>query len=155
MNIKYDPDFKDYYDALQTAKLRKKTSQKIQFLAKNPRHRSLNFKKYNKKKIDLSGKLNIKELMALMPNLELFIANDGGPMHIAAAMKVPTIGLFGYENPRRYYPLGKNNISLYNVENHDLCDKKFLVEWPKCRNPEHIKKISVKNVEEAINKLVK
>ena len=49
MNIKYDPDFKDYYDALPTDKLRKKTSQKIQFLAKNPRHKSLNFKKYNKK----------------------------------------------------------------------------------------------------------
>ncbi len=112
-------------------------------------------KKYHKKIIDLSGKLNLKELIALMPQLKLFIANDGGPMHISAAMGTPTIGLFGYENPRRYYPIGSKNISLYNVENHDLCDEKFLIEWPKCRNPEHIKQISTEEVKKTISSILK
>ena len=54
MNINYDPDFKAQFDALPTEKLRNKVIQKIQFLADNPRHKSLNFKK-----ISIGSKNNI------------------------------------------------------------------------------------------------
>jgi len=110
--------------------------------------------KQNKKNVtNLIGKLKIKELIALMTKIKLFIANDGGPMHVAAAMNVPVIGLFGYETPKRYAPLTKKSIALYNVKNHNSCDKSFLVEWPKCRNPKHIKNITVKEVKTSIKKL--
>ena len=49
MNIKYDPDFKGQFDALSTDKLRKKAVQKIQFLARDSRHKSLRFKKFKGK----------------------------------------------------------------------------------------------------------
>ncbi|MFH2204675.1 MAG: glycosyltransferase family 9 protein [Elusimicrobiota bacterium] len=45
--------------------------------------------------IDWSGRTTLAELLALAPHLKLFITNDSGPMHIAAAHGVPTIALFG------------------------------------------------------------
>lgn len=44
---------------------------------------------------NLAGKTSIKELCEQISALSIFITNDSGPMHIAAAYKVPTIALFG------------------------------------------------------------
>jgi heptosyltransferase II len=51
----------------------------------------------------------------LMTKLSLYISNDTGPMHLSAAMKCKTIGLFGPNLPKRYGPLGKNNITIYKA----------------------------------------
>jgi heptosyltransferase II len=68
----------------------------------------------NKERVfDLSGKFSLKELIALMPRLNLFIANDSGPMHISAAMGTPTIGLFGPNLPERFGPYGKEHVGIY------------------------------------------
>lgn len=56
---------------------------------------------------------NVPTLAAVMENLDLFIANDSGPMHLAAAMGVPTIGLFGPNMPELYGPYGSRNIGIY------------------------------------------
>ena len=45
--------------------------------------------------VDLSGATSVKVLAALMEHLDLYISNDTGAMHIAVAMGVPTIGIFG------------------------------------------------------------
>lgn len=44
---------------------------------------------------NLAGKTSIKELCELIGGLSLFITNDSGPMHIAAAYAVPTVAVFG------------------------------------------------------------
>ncbi len=44
---------------------------------------------------NLAGKTNIKELCSLIGGCSLFVTNDSGPMHVAAAYKVPTISIFG------------------------------------------------------------
>ncbi len=44
---------------------------------------------------DFSAKTNLKELGALMKNSDLFVSNDSGPAHLAAALAVPTLVLFG------------------------------------------------------------
>ena len=43
----------------------------------------------------LCGKTSLSDLMALMGHFKLFITNDSGPMHIATAFGVPTLGIFG------------------------------------------------------------
>jgi heptosyltransferase-2 len=45
--------------------------------------------------LDLTGKTDISELIGLIAGLKLFITNDSGPMHIAAALGVPVAAVFG------------------------------------------------------------
>ena len=45
--------------------------------------------------INLAGKTDIKTLCRKIAGLNLFITGDSGPMHVAAAFKVPTVALFG------------------------------------------------------------
>ncbi|MFW2592112.1 lipopolysaccharide heptosyltransferase II [Aliarcobacter butzleri] len=44
---------------------------------------------------NLAGKTTIPELIEKIAGLDLFITNDSGPMHIAAAYKVKTVAIFG------------------------------------------------------------
>ena len=48
---------------------------------------------------NLAGKTNIKELCENIGGCSLFITNDSGPMHVAAAYQVPTVAIFG---PTKY-----------------------------------------------------
>ena len=48
---------------------------------------------------NLAGKTNIQELCANIAGCSLFVTNDSGPMHVAAAYQVPTVAVFG---PTRY-----------------------------------------------------
>ena len=44
---------------------------------------------------NMAGKTSIEELCAYIGGLSLFITNDSGPMHVAAAYQVPTVSIFG------------------------------------------------------------
>ena len=52
---------------------------------------SLNINNYR----NIAGKTNIQELCANIAGCSLFITNDSGPMHVAAAYQVPTVAIFG------------------------------------------------------------
>lgn len=54
--------------------------------------------------LDLSGKTDLKQLVALIEGAKLVIANDSGPMHIAAALNRPLVTVFGPTNPVRTGP---------------------------------------------------
>lgn len=54
--------------------------------------------------IDFSGRTNIHELTALLKKAKLVVSNDTGPGHIAAAMQVPLVMIFGTTNPARVGP---------------------------------------------------
>ena len=58
--------------------------------------------------IDLTGKTNLRQLVALMERAELVIGNDTGPMHIAAALGRPMVSLFGPTDPDLHRPLRSN-----------------------------------------------
>jgi len=55
---------------------------------------------------DLVGRLRIPELAALIETSDLMVTNDTGPMHLAAALRIPVIALFGPGKPGRYGPYG-------------------------------------------------
>jgi len=55
---------------------------------------------------DLAGGLDVGELCALLERADLVVSNDSGPMHLAAALGTPTLGLFGPETPVMYRPMG-------------------------------------------------
>lgn len=48
---------------------------------------------------NLAAKTSVEELITEISNLDLFITNDSGPMHLAAAFGIPTVAIFG---PTKY-----------------------------------------------------
>jgi len=59
---------------------------------------------------------SITELIAFTRRASLFIGGDTGPMHLAAALKVPVVAIFGPTNPARNGPFGTRSIVLRNPE---------------------------------------
>ncbi len=57
----------------------------------------------------LAPQTNLGKLSGLIKQCSLVIANDSGPMHIAAALEIPTLGLFGPTNPKAHGPYSKNS----------------------------------------------
>lgn len=57
--------------------------------------------------IDLCGKLPISEVAACLERCALYIGNDSGLMHLAAAAGIPTLGLFGPTPWQEYAPSGR------------------------------------------------
>jgi len=55
--------------------------------------------------VDLAGPLDLLTLAAVLSRLDLYVTGDTGPMHLAAAMGTPVVGVFGLSEPARYAPL--------------------------------------------------
>ena len=53
-----------------------------------------------------SGQTTVRELMALVKRCQLFLTNDTGPMHVAAAFKVPLVAVFGPTDWQTTSPFG-------------------------------------------------
>jgi heptosyltransferase-2 len=53
-----------------------------------------------------AGQTDIGNLIALLSLCDGFAGNDSGAMHLAAALGVPTVGIFGSTNPKRTWPSG-------------------------------------------------
>lgn len=62
--------------------------------------------KMRTKPLVLSGRTSIRELMAVIKRCRLFVTNDTGPMHIAAAFGVPVVAVFGPTDFRTTSPFG-------------------------------------------------
>lgn len=90
----------------------------------------------------LGPKTSIREMVALISKCKAVIANDSGPMHLASAIEIPTIGIFGPTNPSAHRPFGPKG---YWVRNENLdCIQCNLKECP--RNHECMKELDVKLV---------
>ena len=62
---------------------------------------------------NLAGELSAGALAALLARAAVVVSNDSGPMHLAAGLGAPTVGLFGPETPVMYAPLGLEVRALY------------------------------------------
>lgn len=62
---------------------------------------------------------SVGELMALTRRAGLFIGGDTGPMHLAAALRVPVVALFGPTRPERNGPFATRNVVLRSADSRD------------------------------------
>jgi len=94
------------------------------------------------KPVNLMGKTRLSQLTALMKRSHLLIGNDGGPMHMAAAVGCPVLGLFGPTDPAVWGPRGSKVKVIYKGVN---CEKCF---YPGCSRGEEscMHQISVEEV---------
>jgi lipopolysaccharide heptosyltransferase II len=60
------------------------------------------------------GETSIGELIALLSLCSGFAGNDSGAMHLAAALGIPTAGIFGSTNPERTGPRGPKAAVIYH-----------------------------------------
>ena len=60
--------------------------------------------------LSLVGRLTLKQLAAVLRDVDLMITVDSGPLHIAAAVGTPVVALFGPTDPLRTGPLGPGRI---------------------------------------------
>jgi lipopolysaccharide heptosyltransferase II len=99
---------------------------------------------------DLSGRLSLGHLGALLKRSALLISNDSGPVHIATAVGTPVVSIFGrYEaglGPERWRPLGKcSRVVVKDVSNIPEADRKFT----------YIDEITVEDVYQATKDLIR
>lgn len=74
--------------------------------------------------LNVAGQTSLSEMAAFIAASDLFIGNDSGPMHVAIALRRPTIGLIGPGRPRyhRYDP--GEAVMLRNPEAFDILNEK-------------------------------
>ena len=98
---------------------------------------------------DLSGKLSLGMLGALLKRSVLLVSNDSGPVHIATAVGTPVVSIFGrYEpglGPQRWRPLGKNSrVVAKDVSHVPAAERKFT----------YMDEIAVEDVYETVKELI-
>jgi lipopolysaccharide heptosyltransferase I len=59
--------------------------------------------------VNLAGRTNLRQLVALLERAALVVANDSGPMHVAAALGRPLVTPYGPTNPVRTGPYGRGD----------------------------------------------
>ena len=59
-----------------------------------------------------AGRTDLRQLAALISQCEAFVSGDSGPLHVATAVGVPAIGIYGPTDPRRFGPVGPGSTVL-------------------------------------------
>ena len=101
--------------------------------------------------LDLSGKTTLRELMAILAELDLVVANVTGPMHLATALRKPkVIGLYGAADTIQYAPWGPTAIMLTKGAKEDAYWHKVDYE----RDYQWLLQIAVEDVVVAVQRVM-
>jgi lipopolysaccharide heptosyltransferase II len=87
---------------------------------------------------------NIRELIALLSKCELLLCNNSGPLHIAAALKVPTVSMIGPTVTPLWLPSGENHVVINKALSCSPCN------WAICKDHKCMESITVDDVLEAV-----
>jgi heptosyltransferase-2 len=102
--------------------------------------------------VNLAGRTTLPGLARILQRCELFISNDSGPLHVAAAMNTPTISFFGPEHFKRYGPLGDRHKVFFAGLGCSPCISFANEKQVRCpRNAECLRAISVDMVWDAVH----
>ncbi|MFA4989084.1 MAG: glycosyltransferase family 9 protein [Candidatus Omnitrophota bacterium] len=109
------------------------------------------------KPVDFTGRVKLEVLPGIIKRCSLFISNDGGPLHMAVALGVKTVSVFGPVSEIVYgpYPSGDPN---HEVVKHDMpcrpCYNRFRL--PACdRDKECLKAIGADEVFAAAERMLR
>ncbi|MDZ7815447.1 MAG: lipopolysaccharide heptosyltransferase II [Planctomycetota bacterium] len=92
---------------------------------------------------NLAGKTTIPQLAAVLHGSKAVVSNDSGPMHMAAAMGVPTVSFFGPTSPDLIAPWGQEELVLWTEEPCRGCYRRKCHTMPaKCLSEISVKKAS-------------
>lgn len=70
--------------------------------------------------INLCGQLSPRQSAAVMQKSVFFVGHDSGPMHLAAAVGVPCVCVFGgFNSPRTWHPMGHTHKIIHNMAGVD------------------------------------
>ncbi|HEX4208356.1 MAG TPA: lipopolysaccharide heptosyltransferase II [Ktedonobacteraceae bacterium] len=104
---------------------------------------------------NLAGQTSFGQTAAQLSVCDLFIGNDSSPMHLAAAVGIPVIAIFGPTSPQEYgpYPLDDpRHIALWKNPNGRPCF--FLGKMQECANCTCMQSVTLDDVWEAIQQLM-
>ncbi len=95
--------------------------------------------------------LGIGELVAVIADAKLFVGNDSGPAHIAAAVKTPLVVLFGPASSVRWRPWRAPS---QLVQNYFPCNPCAMYTCEAFDQPECIRSITVEQVMRAVDRVL-
>jgi lipopolysaccharide heptosyltransferase II len=99
--------------------------------------------------INACGKTSVNQLACLIKSCAIYVSADSSPLHIAAAMGVPFVALFGPTDSRRHTPPAKDYIVIKKDLPCSPCYKS------KCKTKKCMELITAEEVLEAMVKLLK
>ena len=97
--------------------------------------------------VNLAGHTTLKMLAALYQKVDFVVSTDTGPMHMAAAVGIPVVALFGPTVPWRTGPFGTGHQIVRGGPECSPCFKR------ECKTIDCMEQISVQQVVDAIHKL--
>lgn len=100
------------------------------------------------KAADLTGKTTLGQAMAIIARCRVFVTNDSGLMHVAAALRVPLVAIFGSTDPSRTGPLGATSRVIYKGLSCAPCLKNKCPQKREC-----MEAVSVEEVFEAVKRM--
>ncbi len=102
--------------------------------------------------LDLTGKMSLSQLMKVLLNSKLVLGTDSGPGHIAAALSVPTVSIFGPTDPNQCSPFTRNGYVVHHPVNCGPC---YLSNnYMNCSNNICMKSIDPDSVFEAVSLVI-
>ncbi len=84
---------------------------------------------------ELSPKLSLPDLQNTMAQMELVVAMDSLPLHLAGLAGVPTLSCFGPSSSAKYRPLGEHHKSVQGSCPYDVSFEKRCPRLRKCEGP--------------------
>jgi heptosyltransferase I len=100
--------------------------------------------------IDGLGRLSLRQLMAVLERCRLVVGADTGPLHLAVALGVPVVGIYGPDDPSATGPYGTRQRTLYKNLGCSPCNQN-----PTCQERfECLQSIGPDEVFEAIQDLL-
>ena len=96
--------------------------------------------------------LSFGDMASVFRRCNLFIGNDSAPHHIAKAIGIPSIGIFGPTDPHQWAPLGQNSsVAIKPIECHPC----FIDEtFPKCSHVRCLTSVTVDDVLKQLKSLL-